>query len=96
MLPRNDERVQRHATMNNSDATLLERFKSDNPHLVPVEWDGRTSLCQSMWHISFLNHRHNAGSNEIRCCNDTELKSCLTDHRELWQDLVTEGNYIEC
>ena len=76
--------------MNNSDATLLERFKNYNPHLVPVEWDGRTALCQSMWHISFQNHRHNAGSNEIRCCIDSGLKNCLTDHRELWQDLVTE------
>ena len=90
MLPRKDEQVQRHATMENSDRAVLEKFRADNPHLVPVEWDGRTYLCQSMWHISFINHRHNAGSNEIRCCSDTEIESCLTDHKELWQDLATE------
>ena len=90
MLPRNDERVQRHATMNDSDATILKRFRSDNPHLVPVEWDGRTGLCGSMWHVSFINHRYNAGSDVLKCCNETEIESCLTDHRELWQDLVTE------
>ena len=90
MLPRNDEVALRHATMNDPDATILEKFRADNPHLVPVEWDGRTSMCLGMWHISFINHRHNAGSNEIHCCSDTEIESCLTDHKELWQDLTTE------
>ena len=43
-----------------------------------------------MWHISFINHRQNAGSNEVDCCHNGKIESCLTDHDGLWQDQATK------
>jgi hypothetical protein len=90
MLPRNDEVVRTHATMNSSDAKALDAFMEANPHLAPVEWDGRSGQCQGLWHISFLGHRENAGRDEVGCCQGSNDGYCLVDHDELWQDRVTK------
>ena len=44
MLPRNDDKVRRHATMNNSDATILEKFRSDNPQLNQSQGEMRRKM----------------------------------------------------
>ena len=87
MLSKNDAAPRYHAVSSNSDSSLLERFTSDNPQLIPVKWDGRGAFCQRLWHIAFLNHREYSTGMEPECCyNEGPLGICITDHSELWQD----------
>lgn len=90
MLPQNERRVCAHAEASQSDPALLEEFRTNNPQLVPVEWDGRGTFCDQFWHIVFLNHREYSRGMPPECCYDSPLTSCITDHKELWQDRETE------
>ena len=89
MLPREEDTVRRHIELSSSDTSVLEKFRTDNPQLIPVEWDGRGTFCGQLWHIAFLNHREYSSGMEPECCYDQSLDSCITDHRELWQDRET-------
>jgi len=89
MLPRDEHVVRGHTELSNSEPSLLEKFRADNPQLVPVERDGQGTFCGQFWHIAFLNHRENSSGMEPKCCYDHSLESCITDHRELWQDRET-------
>ena len=90
MLPQNDERVRAHAEGSQSDSALLDEFRTDNPQLIPVEWDGRGNLCDQFWHFAFLNHREYSSGMSPECCYNRRVTSCITDHRELWQDRETQ------
>ncbi len=90
MLLKNDTVPLYHAESSNSDSSLLERFMSDNPQLIPIKWDGRGAFCQQLWHIAFLNHREYSSGMKPECCyNEGPLTTCITDHSELWQDRET-------
>lgn len=89
MLPRNDSDVMAHATGGSSDASLLFKFRSANPQLIPVEWDGRGAFCQQYWHLAFLDHREHSSGIEPECCHVSMTDSCIYDHSELWQDRTT-------
>ena len=90
MLPENEERARAHSEASQSDPDLLKEFRADNPHLVPVEWDGRGGFCDEFWHIAFLNHREYPRGMDPECCYSRRLESCITDHNELWQHKETQ------
>ena len=90
MLPQSDLRIRAHTEASQSDPALLDGFRTTNPQLVPVEWDGRGALCDQFWHIAFLNHREYSSGMAPECCYDSPLTSCITDHNELWQDRETQ------
>lgn len=89
MLPRDHSVVRRHAEMANGSPSSLEKFRKDNPQLIPVKWDGRGKFCEQLWHVAFLNHREYSLRVEPECCYDRSLYDSITDHRELWQDRET-------
>ena len=90
MLPENEQRVRAHAETSQSDPELLKDFRTKNPQLVPVEWDGRGTFCDQFWHIAFVNHREHSRGMAPECCYSNRLTRCITDHGELWQDRETQ------
>ena len=89
MLPQSDRKTRMNAEKSTSDPALLGKFRADNPHLIPVDWNGRGTLCDQFWHFAFLSHREYSSGMEPECCYNTLLKNCITDHSELWQDRET-------
>ena len=90
MLPQNEEQVRAHADLGESGLALLDAFRTSNPQLVPVEWDGRGILCDQFWHFAFLNHRQYSSGMPPECCSSGRVTSRITDHSELWQDRETQ------
>ena len=91
MLPENDGTVMQHVRQEPSDQSLLDEFRKENPQLVPVEWDGRGTLCAQLWHITFLNHREYSRGMNPECCHQEDRRAFMvTDHSELWQDRETQ------
>ena len=90
MLPQSDRQTRINSEGDKSDPALLQRFRADNPQLIPVDWDGRGTLCDQFWHFAFLRHREHSSGMEPECCYSKPLKNCITDHSELWQDRETQ------
>ncbi len=91
MLPQSERRVRAHAETGKSGPALLDNFRTNNPQLVPVDWNGRGTFCKQFWHIAFLNHREYSRGMAPECCSDdSPLTSCIIDHKELWQDRETQ------
>ena len=90
MLPQSDRKTRNNSEGRSSDPALLRKFRADNPHLMPVDWDGRGTLCDQFWHFAFLRHREHSSGMEPECCYKTPLEDCITDHSELWQDRETQ------
>ncbi len=94
MLPKNDQRVIAHATGGSSDPSLLAKFRTANPQLIPVKWNGRGIFCEQLWHFTFLNHREYSERDDSahkvpKCCSVHLEYDCVADHEELWQDRTT-------